>query len=876
MEIEVQGLLAALSDPEKVVRIASLRALVRLPLGSDTAAKLRPLRAEYERRDISWATWVPDEETAGQISKLVALPEEEERALARKIAATAKSPITKRFARLALGEYDPPENLLTSAELVATDAYKMGSEFAPDIRGLFEVYGVFLRRAADFWFDWVRNFPTYYDPSRELPPWFSSHQGALAVSRQIEWTVSRAELPVVLSALNDALKGGGSRERFAAAQLIEWARRTASVKQPWSFGGGAGPEDVFDFDNAAQLEYKKFAPEALPVASARAPALRPPGTPKPTERKINFWIKEAENIDLKLESGTAYTVNVRVGKPVVSSLIRGPDSTIPDSDVPPGGLRTDWTILPTDVHLEALDPVVSVSRTGLATFSLLVPETGESETVQFRLTPQSAKAKLQILIFIGGKLYRELEVSLESEAYIVKDDPLTRAAETDLQTGNEWTTPPGVLTMRVWKTAKAVISGFSGVQCFPEGQEISIGTAKSELSKVVDSLRAAAENFRAAYTAYLNDIDGSELQQQLAGFQPQYDWSQLSYSADPAHEAAWNKAANSQELRDVAFYGRRLYDTLFPPQSDSRVLLEQLPPGQLIQVVWRQDSGADWVPDLPWSLLYVGDVDSGVAVDGTKFWGLRFRIGYTAYNPKGILSSSLGKPTDASCTSLLFFGDSKSEPATEEARWQRAYWASLGSKSRHCIVPSDGAAIPKDELKAALKKPEALGPPPKTSVAVLYLFCHYGADAGGTPILRFGLDASEPGDIIREPELGTEQLASRPLVFANACATAGGSVYSANTIIKTFFDRGCRAFIGTECMVPAVMASRFAVIFFHFLLRLVDKRKQPMAAGEALAQTRLFLWTHYKNVGGLLYSYLNHYDLYMADEAEIKALWKTL
>jgi hypothetical protein len=45
-----------------------------------------------------------------------------------------------------------------------------------------------------------------------------------------------------------------------------------------------------------------------------------------------------------------------------------------------------------------------------------------------------------------------------------------------------------------------------------------------------------------------------------------------------------------------------------------------------------------------------------------------------------------------------------------------------------------------------------------------------------------------------------------------------------------------------------------------------------MKAGEALAQARLFFWCYYRNIGELLYSYLNQYDLYMADQAEINGL----
>ena len=45
-----------------------------------------------------------------------------------------------------------------------------------------------------------------------------------------------------------------------------------------------------------------------------------------------------------------------------------------------------------------------------------------------------------------------------------------------------------------------------------------------------------------------------------------------------------------------------------------------------------------------------------------------------------------------------------------------------------------------------------------------------------------------------------------------------------------------------------------------------------MPAGAALAQTALFLWAEYRNIGGLLYTYINQYDLYMAADAEVLAL----
>jgi hypothetical protein len=45
-----------------------------------------------------------------------------------------------------------------------------------------------------------------------------------------------------------------------------------------------------------------------------------------------------------------------------------------------------------------------------------------------------------------------------------------------------------------------------------------------------------------------------------------------------------------------------------------------------------------------------------------------------------------------------------------------------------------------------------------------------------------------------------------------------------------------------------------------------------MAAGEAAFQARMFLWRNYRNLGGLFYTYVNQYELYMADDAEVTAL----
>jgi len=177
-------LLPGLSDPEKVVRIASLRALVRVPLDPDTEQLLRPHRAEYERHEIYWATWTPDATMCSHISRVVDASDAEEKTLAQRIIRRSPSNITRDFAYLALHDYGPlSENLLVDAKFVAGRAASIGDQFVPDIPGLFQVYLVFLRRAADFWFPYVLKLAEkgVFRPAAAMPSFFPVYEGALAL-----------------------------------------------------------------------------------------------------------------------------------------------------------------------------------------------------------------------------------------------------------------------------------------------------------------------------------------------------------------------------------------------------------------------------------------------------------------------------------------------------------------------------------------------------------------------------------------------------------------------------------------------------------------------------------------------------------------------
>jgi hypothetical protein len=873
----LSGLFAALNDPERVVSVAALRALVRLPLDTSIAQELRPYRAAVERRDFAWSTWIPDATERTRIGEIVG-PRPDAESL-RAIASKSSSPIVQSFAQSYIDDPGGPSDELSGkAEQLSAEIQRLGVAHVPNIDELFALYRAFLPNAAQFWFDWVAGHGRPFDPANELPSYFPLHEGALAASRQLEWIASRVPFESLLSGLDTPLRDGDAGDKFAAAQLIEWARRYAGQQYHPQFGGGSAPNDVLAPIDS-KIEYKAYSADELPTADARAaPPPKSAALPTPSdaesERRINVWISDPSRTGYRPTVGAPCVVSINVGAPQLLNLADGDPFNVARADIPSGGLMTRWTVAPRHASLSAPTIPASITASGLVVFDLVIPHRGESPTVSLSVTTTSDDASLAILIQVGDKRWRELDVPLDGSGKLKRDAAVATLALAQINTSHEWTTPPGEVGLWVYKPATVHVTGTVNGLRASSGLTIDIGSDKALLSGAVDNVRKAADGFRkvAKWSAYLNDIDETQLLAALAGFKPQYDWSQFNDFSDATHGAAWQAACTSDELFKLAFYGRELYDTLFPPGKPGRALLDGLLPGHRINIDWLPSSDAGWVAHLPWELLYRGDVTPGVPVDATSFWGLRHRIQYSLYDPIGPASNQLGEPLQASCTNLLFFGSSAAEPATAEALWQRSVWQSLGKASRAVMVPQSAVPSPKKELVQALIEPERIPGPAALDVAVLYFFCHYGADNKGEQILRFGLNSADPNDVIHDYELGKAPFASRPLVFANGCATAGTDVYSASLIAKSFFSRGCRAYIGSECMVPVTLASRLAMIFFHFLLRQVDPGQAPITAGEALVQARLFLWCHYRNVGGLLYSYLNQYDLYLASSQELAAL----
>jgi hypothetical protein len=614
-------------------------------------------------------------------------------------------------------------------------------------------------------------------------------------------------------------------------------------------------------------------PEPQSVPESAAPP-SPPLPLSPAERRINIWIAEREQERSRpLRLGEPYSLRFQFAQPRASSLVSGPQTLIPQADIPDAGLETEWVVTSSEVEMTSGSPEVQVTSTSdpaiwTARFALRISLQGDSDTRTVTIRPHSGPALMSVAVFAhfaGGRreLYRELALKLAVEVgedgtptVRVEEEQVTEARHLGLRTTHEWTTPPGRLSITVPKAAPVVLVDASYGAEEIDNEEILPPWDVKKLAGRINNVRASAEKFRGKWESYLNDIDGASLAERLQDYtqSPEYDWSQLQDLADPARQAAWDQVKVSSELRDMAVDGHALYQALFPKGTDLRGWVDALPPGARLEISWKDGE----VSNIPWGLMCRQPAPPpGGAVEATDFLGLRYRIAYTTHKASD-RSKALGAPAAVHQASFLYWGDHPADTAGTEARWQRNLWAGLPNQ---VIIPAASSADRRGDLVRLWNDPD---PSP---MAILYFFCQCKVGDGNDPVLSFGDSAA---DILRRTDLAGQDLDDRPFVFANACTTASADPYIANELEATFFERGCRAFLGTETKVPIPLAARFASIFFDFFYRRVDPA--PMAAGEALAQSRLFLWTRYRNIGGLFYTYINQYELFLADDAEVAAL----
>jgi hypothetical protein len=622
---------------------------------------------------------------------------------------------------------------------------------------------------------------------------------------------------------------------------------------------------------------KRSAPGRF-LAAEVPPTLGAPGGAMPPEnpsRQINITGHKLDGSPVsQFASGQEYRLRFRVGTPVAENLAAG-NTTV--QDIPQGGLPTHWVVTSTDVEFVNAPSVAKVQKTGdtwLAEFDLLIPEEGESDTQTLGIKAGASAGKLLVTIYaVSGEsreVYREVSVKLDGEPVLSKDETFKAPLHVHLRTSHEWTTPAEHIQV-------AIVNGLAIVSTQKLGPVMHnfyepFSATDNLIGTAIQNVRDSLEQLREAHSDYLDDIDAGDVSKRLAtgnwrpdsGFQDS-SWSPLPDAADPARKAAFEQVQASDEWRTLASDGYALYNRCFPKGKKLRTLLDQMVPGSRVDFHWTDQSGPGFVSHVPWALMYMEEVGvSGPVPDPEKFLGLRFRIGTRSWDVNNG-SVAVGGLDTTSAMDLLYWGNQAGDDVAAEALWQANEYK-LWKWSK--LLPDPALPDPKGQLKRALDQP---APAP---VGVLYFYCHCSVGNGAQPVLRFG-NTSKPADTLSRADISQRSLPDGPLVFANACTTSQADPHMTSELEQRFFERGVRAFLGTETKVPTRLASKFAWLYFKFLYRQADPQFKPMAAGEALTQARIFLWTQYKNVGGLFYSLTNQYDLYLASNEEVLALAQT-
>ncbi|MFF8835718.1 NB-ARC domain-containing protein [Streptomyces sp. NPDC015130] len=639
------------------------------------------------------------------------------------------------------------------------------------------------------------------------------------------------------------------------------------------------------------------------------------------EQVINFWFTDDIPDDQPLKVDTSYTGCFQVGPDRDENRAEG-DRAIPPDDIPADGLPTQWYVLSRTCKLALADETreAEPSTAGehpewAVEFDLLVLPHAPSEERLVTVTPTSpGTCRIDVLVMVDGDLYRELTIEFPAEPATPGSTPPTQgtpatgaaptrelanlpaprdektppalppsepgnasaraasasrrppnqrpgarvsirstrrvaAKHTALQNPHDWQQPAHTLTLTlmppraVWQLdvegkPGQKTSGFENWQ--PEG----------DAAQWASEVQEALEAYRQHHASRYNSITPKDIANRLHEFTPDADWANSGTRATPDDQQAWSEVEHSPHLRELAMAGSQLFTTLFPREHRFHQLIKNLAPGDRLHVNWRDDS----LDHIPWPLMYGGTLPSaGQPVSAQEFFGLRLRTTHIARSAETarVLSPDFAR------AHLMYWGGSEGDETTRVALEhinELDQWKPL-------VLPQ-GQERRKEELSTYLCNPDSL--------SLLYVFSQAYSRKGQLRGLRFG-STVEDEDVLLLSEMGDQPLSDQPLVFMNACETSSAEYLHSNLLQNHFVRRGSRAYIGSECKVPAGFAARFAHVFFHFLYDR-SHRNHPTAAGEALAQTRKFFWDQYRSIGGLFYSYVNDDQLFVARPGEVEAM----
>lgn len=324
-------------------------------------------------------------------------------------------------------------------------------------------------------------------------------------------------------------------------------------------------------------------------------------------------------------------------------------------------------------------------------------------------------------------------------------------------------------------------------------------------------------------------------------------------NANPGRAITLTPEQCHAHLVELARWGRRAYQRIF--SAEARALFARI-------VESRARRGQQPIAPtimtsrilFPWEVLYQGE--DYEQADPEQFWGL-------CYAPARVLDDR--DPSEyvefqPPPSSMLFCLHHKLREA-HQREWPRI--RELVTAVAHGAGLLLGPSSAPGDCRSGAKLVRYLYGANHT---MLHFACHCRPSAAGGDALLLSL-VQDQDDDPNPPVIELETLnfvdvsgrfACNPLVFLNACQSAGGADALRVTLHLPgmFVEKGAASVIATACPVPDTFAAEFARVFYaYFLTGRPDPAPdgQPMTVAAALRATRRYFLEVHHNPLGLAY-----------------------